>query len=125
MTTEVLEVINNAMAEIGIEYSLIEQKEIKYPYFTGEYQETPQENEDGLQDTTFILNGFSRTTWGELESAKAKIKKKFHPIDGLIVTTPSGNVVAIFYEQSLVIPTGDSELKRMQINLLVKEWSVN
>ena len=125
MTTEALAIINKAMADMGIEYSLATYKGDKYPYFTGEYQEVPQEQEDGLQDTTFILNGFSRTTLGELESAKAKIKKKFHPIDGYIVTTPTGDVVAIFYEQSLVISTGDAEFKRLQINLSVKEWSVN
>lgn len=125
MTTEALAIINNAMAELDIEYSFMEYKGKSEHYFTGEYQETPQINEDGLQDTTFILNGFSRTTWEALESAKKKIKKKFHPIDGYIVTTPSGNVVAIFYEQSLGIPTGDAELKRIQINLSVKEWSVN
>lgn len=125
MTAESLGIIDNAMAELGIEYSYMEYDGKSEHYFTGEYQETPPGAEDGLQDTTFILNGFSRTTWEALESAKKKIKKKFHPIDGYIVTTPSGNVVAIFYEQSLGIPTGDAELKRIQINLSVKEWSVN
>ena len=36
-----------------------------------------------------------------------------------------GSAVAIFYATSLVVPTGDAELKRIQINLDVKEWSVN
>lgn len=125
MTAESLGIIDNAMAELGIEYSYIEYEGKSEHYFTGEYQEAPQANEDGLQDNTFILNGFSRTTWEALESAKAKIKNKFHPSTGLIVTTESGHVVAIFYEQSLVVPTGDAELKRIQINLSVKEWSVN
>ena len=124
MTTEALSIINKAMAELGIEYSFMMYMGNKHPYFTGEYQEVSYMNEDGLQDTTFILNGFSRTTWGELESAKAKIKEKFHHTDGYIVTTPSGNVVAIFYESSLVVPTEDAELKRIQINLSIKEWSV-
>ncbi len=124
MTKDALKVINNAMAELGIEYAFMMYSGNKYPYFVGEYQETPYMNEDGLQDTNFILNGFSRTTWGELESAKAKIKEKFHYTNGFVVTAPSGNVVAIFYENSLVVPTGDAELKRMQINLTIKEWSV-
>lgn len=123
MTKSALKVIKDAMADLGIEYSFMEYKGVTYPYFVGEYAESPQPNEDGLQETTFLLTGFSRTTWGELESAKQKIKNKFHQSDGLIVTTEEG-VVAIFYENSLVVPTGDAELKRMQINLLIKEWSV-
>lgn len=123
MTMDALEVIDNAMADLGIEYSYMLYTGEQYPYFVGEYTETPQPLEDGLQDTTFLLNGFSRSTWEGLEAAKAKIKEKFHPIGGLKVTTESG-VVAIFYENSLVIPTGNSELKRIQINLLIKEWSV-
>ena len=124
MTKDALKVIKDAMADLGIVYSFMEYKGNEYPYFVGEYTESPQPNEDGLQETTFLLTGFSRTTWGELESAKAKIKKKFHQSDGLVVTTDEG-VVAIFYENSLVVPTGDAELKRIQINLLIKEWSVN
>ena len=124
MTKDALKVIKDAMADLGIVYSFMEYKGNEYPYFVGEYTESPQPNEDGLQETTFLLTGFSRTTWGELESAKAKIKKKFHQSDGLVVTTDEG-VVAIFYENGLVVPTGDAELKRIQINLLIKEWSVN
>lgn len=124
MTKDALKVIKDAMADLGIVYSFMEYKGNEYPYFVGEYTESPQPNEDGLQETTFLLTGFSRTTWGELESAKAKIKKKFHQSDGLLVTTDEG-VVAIFYENGLVVPTGDAELKRIQINLLIKEWSVN
>ena len=123
MTKGALKVIKDAMADLGITYSFMEYKGVKYPYFVGEYTESPQPNEDGLQDSTFLLTGFSRSTWEELESAKAKIKKKFHQSDGLIVTTNEG-VVAIFYENSLVVPTGDAELKRIQINLIIKEWSV-
>ena len=123
MTKDALKVIKDAMADLGIVYSFMEYKGNEYPYFVGEYTESPQPNEDGLQETTFLLTGFSRTTWGELESAKAKIKKKFHQSDGLVVTTDEG-VVAIFYENGLVVPTGDAELKRIQINLMIKEWKV-
>jgi len=124
MTGSALKVIKDAMADLGIAYSFMRYSGKEYPYFVGEYTESPQPNEDGLQDTTFLLTGFTRSTWEELESAKARIKKKFHQSDGLIVTTNEG-VVAIFYENSLVVPTGDAELKRIQINLIIKEWSVN
>jgi len=130
MSEEALKIISDVMESLGLLYGFMEYKvgkdeEAPEIYFVGEYQELEPVSEDGLQESTFILTGFSRSTRKALEEAKAKIKKKFHPIDGLIVTTPSGNVVAIFYSNGLGIPTGDAELKRIQINLDVKEWSVN
>lgn len=126
MTIEALDVMKNAMAEMGLEYSFMKRKsEPVYPYFTGEYQEIEPLNEDGLEESLFILNGFSRGEAMLLEEAKAKIKEKFNPRDGLIVTTESGSVVAIFYSNSLPVETEDAELERIQINLDVKEWSVN
>jgi hypothetical protein len=126
VTVESLEIIQNAMAEMGLEYSFMKRKsEPVYPYFTGEYQEIEPLNEDGLEESLFILNGFSRGEAMLLEEAKAKIKEKFNPRDGLIVTTESGSVVAIFYSNSLPVETEDAELERIQINLDVKEWSVN
>lgn len=125
MTTEALDVIKSAMADMGIEYAFGEYKGNKYLYFTGEYQEVPTASEDGSEETSFILNGFSRNSLLELEEAKAEIKKKFHPIEGYVVTTPTGSVVTIFHDQSLVIRQEDAELKRLQINLTIKEWKVN
>lgn len=125
MTAEALDVINTAMADMRIEYAFGKYKGKKDSYYTGEYQEVPTASEDGSEETAFILNGFSRTSLLELEEAKAEIKKKFHPTEGYMVTTPTGSVVAIFYDQSLVIPLEDAELKRLQINLTIKEWKVN
>lgn len=36
-----------------------------------------------------------------------------------------GSAVAIFYAGSIIVPTGDGELKSIQINLHIKEWKVN
>ena len=77
-----------------------------------------------LQESTFILNGFTRGTWLSLEESKNKIEQYFNKVSGKTVIAESGNAVAVFYSSSLVIPTGDAELKRIQINLTVKEWSV-
>ena len=35
-----------------------------------------------------------------------------------------GSAVAIFYDSALIIPKEDAELKSVQINLSVQEWSV-
>ena len=56
-------------------------------------------------------------------AAKEKIENYFHTINGHIVTTPD-SAVAIFYAHSLVIPTDDAALKKIEIHLTIKEWKV-
>lgn len=121
MTVYALEFIKDLLLFNNINYQLLEWKgAIEYPYFVGEYQEAPPTQENGLQETTFILTGFTRGKWLELEDTKAIISK--------IVTTtailPNGNGIAITYEGSSIIPTYDEELKRIQINLNIREWTV-
>ena len=124
----VLKVIADEMDALGINYDFEEWKgELVYPYFTGEYQETESLDEDGEQEVQFILNGFARgiTAHADLEEAKNKIKKHFPSIGGRLAITDESRV-AIFYANTLGnLPTGDAELKRIQINLRLKEWSVN
>lgn len=130
MSKEVLKIIDNAMNSLGLEYGFGEYSgnangEFVYPYWVGEYTETEPYTEDGLQETTFMLNGFSRGSWLDLENAKEKIESHFNKVSGKVGITSSGSAVAIFYAGALIVPTGDAELKRIQINLSIKEWKVN
>lgn len=122
MSIEALSFINNLLTENGINYEIGEwtSNAIVYPYFVGEYQEETPLNEDGLQETTFILNGFTREKWLDLEQAKATIEKIMNTT-GIL---SNGNGIALNYDNSLIIPTGEDELKRIQININVKEWRV-
>jgi hypothetical protein len=124
---QVLKLVSDAMTSLGIEYSFAEytKKPVIYPYFVGEYQETESTTEDGLQETTFMLTGFSRDSWLTLEEAKEKIENRFNKVSGYTVIADNGSGVAVFYADSMIVPTGDAELKRIQINLSVKEWKVN
>jgi hypothetical protein len=132
LSKEALKIISDAMSEMGLNYDFMEYPSPPvYPYFTGEYQEIEPLSEDGLQETAFILNGFARdkgeekTAFLALEDAKEKIAAYFSKVSGKTVITDKGSAVAVFYANSLVVPTGDAELKRLQINLSIKEWSVN
>ena len=123
MSIESLQYISEKLNEAGINYEFMQwTNKVVYPYFVGEYQEAESLTEDGLQEATFILNGFSKGSWLELEQAKEKIEKVFN-FNAVIL--PSGNGLTVFYSGSLVIPTGDAELKRIQINLAINEWKVN
>lgn len=122
MKIESLKVITKLLKDNGINYEFGEwTSKVVYPYFVGEYQENEALNENGMLETNFILNGFTRGKWLELEQAKQKIKDLAN-YQGLV----DNNVaISIKYGNSLIIPTGDIELKRIQINLRIKEWSVN
>lgn len=126
MSKNILKVVSDGMAEMGLEYEFGEytKKRIVYPYFVGEYTETEPTTEDGLQETTFMLTGFSRDTWLTLENAKDKIESYFNKVYGKTVVVDDGSAVAVFYGNALVVPTGDAELKKIQINLTIKEWKV-
>ena len=126
MSKAVLKLVSDAMESLGIEYAfgVYEGNPIVYPYFVGSYTETESSTEDGLQETTFMLTGFSRDTWLTLENAKERIENYFNQVDGKSVITDSGSGVAVFYAHALIVPTGDAELKSIQINLSIKEWKV-
>lgn len=130
MKKETLKAISDAMEEIGLNYEFMEWTgEISYPYFTGEYTETELISESGEQEAVFILDGFARDgsdsmAYLELEDAKAKIADCFPRINGRMVATQTG-MAAIFYTNSFPVQMEDAALKRIQINLTVKEWSVN
>lgn len=130
MSKEVRNIIGNAMESLGLEYGFMEysgnsEGKMVYPYWVGEYTETEPFTEDGLIESTFMLSGFSRGSWLALEDEKEKIENHFNRVSGRVGITSSGNAVAIFYAGALVVPTGDAELKKIQVNLSIKEWMVN
>ena len=125
MSKQVLKIISDAMNSLGLEYDFGTYKKnpVVYPYFVGEYQETEPMTEDGLQETTFLLSGFHRGEWRTLEEAREKIENYFGYGGKAVITEKSG--VAAFYAGTLIVPTGDYELTKIQVNLKIKEWKVN
>lgn len=114
--------INEQLDILSVPYELGGwTEEVTYPYFTGEFTEVPTDTEDGYEESELILTGFHRGKAVALEEIKEKIKKHFDPDYGLRAITDSGTIV-VFFNGSFYVPTGEAELKRMQINLLIKEW---
>lgn len=124
MSIAALNYISDMLSDLVIDYEFggWSSDPVPDPYFVGEYSETESltKEEDGLQEISFILTG-TGTTWIGLERAKEAIEKNISKTAIL----PNGNGIAVFYAGSLIVPTGDAELKRIQINLTIKEWSVN
>ena len=120
---EKLKFIKEQMDTIAVPYEFGEwTSAVKYPYFVGEVTENPITTEDGLEESTMILTGFHRgDSRLPLEEAKQKIKMHFHPIVGKRAKTDSGSI-AVFFDGAFYIPSGESQLKKIQINLKIKEW---
>lgn len=123
MTKTLLKFISDRLESVKINYEYGEwNSEIVYPYFVGEYTDLEPYTEDGLQESDFTLNGFTRGGWIDLESAKETIERLFSDSTTVL---DNGSGINISYSGCLIVPTGDSELKRIQINLKIKEWKVN
>lgn len=122
MRAETLKYIDDILTGLDVPYAFMEWcDEPPDVYFVGEYQETEPANEDGEMETSFIVTGFTRGSWSSLHTIKEKIEKQ---IDRSAILD-SGTGVAVFYGSSYPVQTGDAELKRIQINLKIKEWRVN
>lgn len=122
---EKLEFIGHQLNEVlNIPYRLGQWNSVvAYPYSVGEITEDPITTEDGHETSTLLITVFHR---GEdallkLDEVKEKIKKHFSPIYGLRGETDSGTIV-IYYDGSFYVPTGEADLKKIQINLSIQEW---
>ena len=116
-----LKYISDMLTELQIPYEFENwTAEItKDPYFVGTYNEVESATleESGYQEITFILTG-TGTKWVELEAARKKIKNNLPK--SAILNDHSG--IAVYYGYSHPVPTGDAELKRIQINLIIKKY---
>ena len=126
MTSKALNFISDSLASIGINYEFLERKSTPtYPYFVGEYQEIEPMNEDGMHEASFILTGFSRGSWLKLEEAKEAIERLFNTTTGKTAIFEDGSGIGVFYTNSFPVREENAAIKRIQINLSVKEWRVN
>ncbi len=120
-----LQFINEQMDILSVPYEFDEwTSKVQYPYCVGEIVETEPTTEDGYEQSTFLLTCFNRGSEGvllKLEGIKAKIKKHFPSIYGLRAATESG-AIAVYYGGADYIPTNEAGLKRLQINLIIKDW---
>lgn len=109
------------MEELEIPYMFMEWAgQPPDPYFVGEYTEVESQNreENGFQETSFLLTGFTKKSWTELEKLKEKIERNITQT----AVMEDGSAVAVFYSNAFPVRTGDASLKKLQIYLQIKEW---
>ncbi|MGP1361066.1 MAG: hypothetical protein ACTTK5_01325 [Candidatus Fimenecus sp.] len=124
MTIETLNYINNLLSGLSIPYEYMEwTKPLSFPFFIGEYQELESRDEDGKEEGAFILTGTTDKTYLSLEKIKDRIKTHLTSMGITDIINNTG--IAVSYENAFMIPTGEQGLKRIQINLNIKEWRTN
>ena len=122
MIETILGIVRDEMQRITIPYEFMRwTSSVVDTYWVGEYSETPTDSEDGSEEYTLILTGTARGEWLKLLQEKEKIKDHFPDVGGFRKRTNKGAVV-IFYDQSFPVPTGEADLKKIQVNLQVKAW---
>ena len=123
MIETALGITKDELKNIDVPYEFMRWTSNTMPnrYWVGEYSETPFNTEDGYEEGTLILTGTTQDSWARLMQDRAKIKDHFPNINGLRISTEKGTVV-IFYDNSFPVPTGDANLKRVQVNLQIKAW---
>ena len=111
--------IDEQLSILEIPYELNEwTAKVSYPYSVGEFTEDAPNNEDGHEHTTLILIVFHRGKYIFLEEIKNRIKKHFCD---LRASTDSGSIV-VNYGGAFPIPSGEKDLKKIQINIDIDEW---
>lgn len=116
--------INSRLNALAINYAFMRWNDTPPEdyYFTGEYTElpSPTKDENGMQETTVILRGYTYNDWLLLEGAREKIENSL-PITTVL---ENGNGLAVSYDSALVVPTSVDNFKSIKINLTVQEWKV-
>ena len=114
---KVLTTINNELEKMNIPYTFNGwDSEIELPQFIGEISETPTLDEDGKNEYSFILTGYA-TSYSELFAVSKLLKSKYKTsaiVDGIVIK----------YDNTTPIDNGTDDLKQLQINMTIKEWSV-
>ena len=121
MTIEALNYINDMLSDLSVPYEYMEwTKPLSFPFFIGEYQELESRDEDGKEEGVFIITGTTDKDYLSLELIKERVKS--HLTSTGLTDILKNSAIVILYDTAFMIPTGEQGLKRIQINLIVKEW---
>lgn len=120
---KVLNLMSTEFEHLKIPYSFDNwEDEVELPYFVGEINEIPTDDEDGKREFEFTLTGEDVNSTERLLEYGELIRARYK--NGLIVPI-DGAVVAIMYSSMQPIPVEDEGIKRIQINITIYSWEDN
>lgn len=126
MTQEALTILRGAMEDMKLPYALGQYRAHPLPetYFVGQWADSESFTEDGREDSTMTLLGYSRAGLDALLAASKAIQARF-PDYGWTGLTSSGSGIAIAFAGVTALTDIDGAARRISINLNIKEWRVN
>lgn len=118
----VLKFLNDDLLALNIPYAFWEWSgDVPETYFVGEYSESASNSEDGLISGEIILSGFTRGTYSDLEQIRDQVYAHFRNGERYL---ESGKGAVIGYSHSQVVPSNVENVKRLEIYLWFREWSI-
>lgn len=125
MTRELLTAVKDRLdiAEIPYQYETY-QTAGKLPpvYCVGHCSSSPVTEESGMLSGTFLLT-LVGTSWEALVTARERICRAFPRVSGYTVSGDNYEAV-LFFSSAVAVPCDDARMKKIQINLKYREWSV-
>lgn len=94
--------------------------DLVFPFWVSDYQETMFSSEQGYHEYVVTLTGTNKGSFLDLEKDRQKIEQLFTNY----TYTEEGYGLAILYDNSIMIPSVDEQITRLEIHLNVKEWRV-
>lgn len=116
----VLKTLKNELESLKIPYSYDKWEcDVKLPFFVGELDETPTDDEDGKSEFSFTLIGEDVDTYQNLYKYAEKLKKEYK--QSKKIKCDSGYIV-ISYDNTITIPIELANIKRIQIKFTIYLW---
>lgn len=123
---EVLNFLNTVLESIGLPYEFDTWTgRLRYPYFVGSIDSLEPDDEAGHELYMFTLSGWTRHSLSQLLEWAAILKRTFPPVGGRTAILESGSGIAVFYDTCTNVPTGEEDLKRVDIILQVQFFERN
>lgn len=114
--------LDKLLTDNGINYTLdLANDVVTFPFWEGDYQEIDSSDEQGYHEYVFTLTGTNKGTYSRLIKDLEIIRKITMNHTEML---ESGHGIAFYYEHMQMIPSQDERIKRMEITLTIKEWSV-
>ena len=114
----VLSIIAVAMADLGIQYEYERFNGTGYPYWTGTYTGIDFSAENNRESGQMLLEGWTRERNLPLVRHADQIKKKFRNYQ----TAGANSSTVVNFLSAITIPTGEADLKKIQIVLQTEHW---
>ena len=120
MISDVLKIINDEFNKLGIEYYFMvnTNPNVKYPYFTGEYDENTYTYSNDMYEGTLLLEGWHRGAYSKLIELTNTIIDHFKGFE----LTYDDLCICFSYGSHSYVRTDDIDLKKVMIYLKVVYW---